>query len=298
VKVSVPGKAVLLGEYAVTDGGRALVTAVSCRAWAEAVEATRAEPDSPVVRAVRRVVLDEPAAPGRDLGIFIDTSSFRDAQGAKYGFGSSSAAAVCAAALLLEATDERVLRAAVLGHRAANEGRGSGIDVAACFAGGVSSIARQPGAIEAMPHRLPGYELAFFRLGPPVSTADFVKRCRRSSDWPRWARELREHTEEGLDAYAAREAPRFLSAVDRFVDALDGLGRSADVPIVTPEAHALRAAAKAAGGAAKPSGAGGGDIAIAWLPSEVNVEVLAAEAGIEALSARVDPAGLLRETPR
>jgi len=289
VKVSVPGKAVLLGEYAVTDGGRALVAAVSARAWGE--RTIRPESDSPVVREVRR------AAGGPDAPIFIDTSAFRDDHGSKYGFGSSSAAAVVAAALLVGDTDERALQVALTGHRAAHGG-GSGIDVAACYFGGVIAAARQPGEVDAMPSRLPGFELAVFRLGPPVSTADFVARCRESADWGRWVEVLRGLADEGMAAYRRGHSTAFRSAVERFVRALDGLGRSAGVPIITPAADAVARAARFAGGVAKPSGAGGGDIAVAWLPVDVDVRSVAREAEVEHLPVRVDPVGLRRETPR
>lgn len=288
MKVSAPGKVVLLGEYAVTDDGPALVAATSVRAWAEL--SPRAEPDSPVVRAVRKV------AGGPQTRIFIDTSSFRDANGDKLGFGSSSAAAVCASALFVGDTDERVLSVALEGHRAANHGRGSGIDVAACYFGGVLSATRQPGPVEAMPSRLPGFELAIFRLGPPVSTADFVGRCRASPDWERWAAALRDVAQEGLLAYRRGQADAFRSAVARFTRALGGLGRSARVPIVTPAAEALARVARAAGGVAKPSGAGGGDVAVAWLPVDVDPAQVATEAGIELLPVRIDPVGLRRES--
>lgn len=289
MKVSVPGKVVLLGEYAVTDGGQALVASVSVRAWGETT--ARSDSDSPVVREVRQ------AARSPSTSVYIDTSSFRDPSGAKYGFGSSSATAVCAAALLLEDTDERVLQAALTGHRAASGG-GSGIDVAACYFGGVIAAARQPGPVEAMPSRLAGFELSVFRLGPPVSTSDFVRRCRESADWRRWVEVLRGLADEGLDAYRRGRADPFRSAVERFVRALDGLGRSAGVPIITDEARSLSEAARAAGGVAKPSGAGGGDVAVAWLPSDVDADAVAARAGVDRLPVRIDPAGLRRETPR
>jgi phosphomevalonate kinase len=289
VKVSVPGKVVLLGEYAVTEGGPALVAATSVRAWGETTR--RSELDSPVVREVRR------AAGGPETPIFIDTSSFRDPSGAKYGFGSSSATAVCAAALFIGDTGEEVLQVALAGHREA-AGGGSGIDVAACYCGGVIAAGRQPGPVEAMPSRLPGFELAIFRLGPPVSTSDFVRRCRASADWRRWVEVLRGLADEGMNAYLRGRADPFRSAIERFARALDGLGRSAGVPIITDEARALGQAARSAGGVAKPSGAGGGDVAIAWLPTDVDAEAVAVAAGVERLPVRVDTAGLRRETPR
>lgn len=288
MKVSAPGKVVLLGEYAVTDGGPALVAAASVRAWGETT--TRPESESPVVREVRR------AAGGSHVPVFIDTSSFRSPSGDKYGFGSSSAAAVCAAALVLGRADEDALQAALIGHRAASGG-GSGIDVAACYFGGVLAAHRQPGPVEAMPSRLPGFELSIFRLGPPVSTSDFVRRCRASDDWPRWASVLRRLTDEGMAAYQQGRIDPFRSAVERFVRALDGLGRSAGVPIITPEAEALGLAARRSGGVAKPSGAGGGDVAVAWLPVDVDPDEVAGEAGVERLPVGIDRVGLKIEGP-
>jgi phosphomevalonate kinase len=96
VTVSAPGKLMLLGEYAVVDGGLAVVAAVNRRA----VGVTLTEPDprpSPVVQAV----LTRAARAGAVLppGVRIDTSAFHDAQGAKLGLGSSAAVAVITAAL-------------------------------------------------------------------------------------------------------------------------------------------------------------------------------------------------------
>src|SRR5262249_23741247 len=69
-------------------------------------------------------------------------------------------------------------------------------------------------------------------------------------------------TRHAQAAVEARSAAALVLAVEGQTDALETLGREAGAPIVTDEVAALRAAARAAGGAFAPSGAGGGDIAI------------------------------------
>jgi phosphomevalonate kinase len=81
------------------------------------------------------------------------------------------------------------------------------------------------------------------------------------------------------------------------------LGRAADAPIVTEALADAARLARAVGGAAKPSGAGGGDIAIAFVPSDEAAQELrlrAADRGLVPLNVdlfaegvRVDGAGTM-----
>ena len=52
MKASAPGKLVLLGDYGVLEGGRALVAAVNRRARGELSVSPANEPPSPLVQAV------------------------------------------------------------------------------------------------------------------------------------------------------------------------------------------------------------------------------------------------------
>ena len=144
MSVSAPGKLMLLGEYAVVDGGLAVVAAVNRRA----VGVVLAEPD-PAPSAVVQAVLTQAQAEGAVVppGVRIDTSAFHDAHGAKLGLGSSAAVAVITAALATGRGDDDVLDLAVHGHRAAAGGKGSGVDVAASFSGGVVATRAQPGPL-------------------------------------------------------------------------------------------------------------------------------------------------------
>ena len=78
---------------------------------------------------------------------------------------------------------------------------------------------------------------------------------------------------------------------------MEMLGEAAGVPIVTPVlAHAALLAAEV-GGSAKPSGAGGGDVGVAFLPDPEAAREFRARArdlGLGILDLFVDPTGISR----
>lgn len=291
MKVSVPGKALLLGEYAVLEGAPAMVAAVSARAVGRRVP--RRGRESPVVQAVRTAA--EALGTTHGGGLEIDTDGFRGPRRNKLGLGSSAASAVAAAALLRGRTDETVYRAALEGHRAAARGKGSGVDVCAAYRGGVLACAYQPGPVEALPSEIPGLHLAIFHLGPSAKTSSFIRACRAAPSWNRWVQELADLAGAGVAAYRSADAGLWLNRVRAFGRAMEGLGHDAGVPVVTEPCRRLMDGAEALGGAAKPAGAGGGDVAVAWLPDRSRVPELAEQVGLRALHLSVDPVGLRRE---
>jgi phosphomevalonate kinase len=74
-----------------------------------------------------------------------------------------------------------------------------------------------------------------------------------------------------------------------------GLGESAGVSIVTEELEAIARYAAEGGGAAKPSGAGGGDIAVMWAADPELPVKIAERAGVRLIDVAVDPVGLRRQ---
>ncbi len=75
------------------------------------------------------------------------------------------------------------------------------------------------------------------------------------------------------------------------------LGRAADVPIVTPALHRAESLAEELGGGAKPSGAGGGDVGVAFLPDRAAAATFSSRvraAGVNILDLNVDLEGALR----
>lgn len=259
--VRAPGKLVLVGEYAVLDGGGAIVAAVD-RGVQCVVTPEQTPGGSPGVtivtpgddRFVRAALEGAPPA----------TYTFSDWNpvalgGAKPGFGGSAAAAV-AAVIAAGLPARRAYEA-----HAAVQGGGSGVDVFASLLGGVR---RFPDGVE---------------VPSPMPVAIWAGESAQTG--PRVARYL---------AWPGRAG--FVAASRALVDAF-----GADPVAVTREAYALlRAMALDAGiaydtlahariaalaaryrGAAKPSGAGGGDVAVAFIPDPEArarfVEAVAAE---------------------
>lgn len=99
-RASAPGKLVIAGEYAVVDGGTALVMAVDARAVAQLTPpANHPSPTSPFLAALTAhfVTHHAEAAAALAANIMVDSSAFYQGD-QKLGFGSSAAVTVAAAA--------------------------------------------------------------------------------------------------------------------------------------------------------------------------------------------------------
>jgi phosphomevalonate kinase len=281
MRASAPGKALILGDYAVLAGGPAMIAAIDTRA----IGRFGAGAESVVVDAVL-------ARAGAKPSVAIDTTHFHDRSGNKLGLGSSSAVAVVTAALALGEGSERIFQAALDGHRDASGGIGSGVDVAASYYGGVIATRHQPWPIESLALALTGLHFAIVYTGESTKTGPMVQAVTRSEAWKTRQKTLIALTETGLAAWRARDVDGFLKAVADYGAEMAALGRETRTPIVTDRTAALMAAARAEGAAAKPSGAGGGDIAILYVKDPTLPERIASATGCTLIEARVDPLGL------
>lgn len=292
-RVSAPGKLVLLGEYAVLEGGPALVAAVNRRAVGAAVsaEGPRERPSAVVAAVLARA---ERAGLAVEASLEIDTTAFRDASARKLGLGSSAAVAVVAARIVTGSGDERTLGLAIDAHRDAAGGEGSGIDVAASFHGGVIVAHRQPSPVVPLASRVGDLRLFALFTNQSASTPELLARCRAASSYASWVRILRGLAEEGIRAWRSHDPLAFLSAVARHGRAMAGLGRDAGVPIVTPELDAIMRLAEESRVAAKPSGAGGGDVAVLFARDAEVAASIAERTGTQLLDLSIDPRGLSR----
>ena len=288
--VSAPGKMVLLGDYAVLAGARALVAAVDRRAVGERVSPGEGQTSEVVEAVLRRV--DSPALGPNEVRI--DTTGFMDPERGKLGVGSSAAVAVVTAALGTGRGDESTLAVAIEGHRDANDGQGSGIDVAASFYGGVIATKRQPAEVEPCPSRLRGLHLSVLYAGRPASTKSLVAQCTASPEWSRWVGVLEPLAEQGIDAWMKQDSGRFMDIVAKYGRAMGGLGRDAGVPVVTETIQAIMDAATSLGAAAKPSGAGGGDIVVLFSRDPEAGRAVADQTQTALLDLQIDPHGLNR----
>lgn len=287
VRTSAPGKLMLSGEYVVLEGAEALVTAVDRRLYA--VGSARRDDGSPQrgSGSPGRGTLPPEALLAReyaeavvgvtDMELTVDASALRRGD-RKLGLGSSSAASAAAAAAVVAwhggdpaARRPEILGWALAGHRAVAP-QGSGADVAAATLGGVVRFSREHAeravTIE-WPHTL---HVEVVWTGKPARTSDLVAQVKTlEADAPGRYREvmrrLRDASEELLGAIVGGEARRAIEAADEHGAAMGALGEAAGAPIVTETLARVAELARAHRGGAKPSGAGGGDVALAFFDS-------------------------------
>jgi len=275
LRVRAPGKAMLVGEYAVLDGAPAVVAAIDC--YAEA----RLDPSpdkrsqmTPFLLHADREAQIEIASRGRSAsGVpIVDTSAFsRD--GNKLGLGSSAAAVVAAVGALFAQAgldlSDAAIRDALHGaarraHDTAQGVAGSGADVLAATFGDLRTLhcATTRGLT------LPGdLVLRLVPTSRSASTAELVARYRTVGAAAHIARDRQAAAAQRfIDACLADDAGAALSAVAESQKAFVALSQALERELVTDEHRAIIAAASRAGGVAKPSGAGGGDLAVVFLP--------------------------------
>jgi len=307
---SAPGKLVLAGEYAVLEGAPAVVAAVQTRAFVR-LDPGVDEDLPPEVTATRALV---EAAHGKVEGkLVVDVASLRAGQH-KLGVGSSAAAAVAAAALIRaergELLDvggrERILRFALAGHRAVAPG-GSGIDVVASTYGGVQRVRRDGDRIDHTSFKFPeGLFASVIFTGHSARTSDLLARVQHLATVdPKLHRKSMDAIAEAARAFVrtfeSGEIPVLLDATRRHHEAMAELGRNADAPIVETSLATIAALAREHRGAAKPSGAGGGDVAIAFFATAIERTEFEEEAftrGFTIVDATLGGDGVRLETVR
>ena len=190
-------------------------------------------------------------------------------------------------------------------HRAAQGGRGSGADVAAAVLGGVLAYTRPEVGPPTMRALVPPTTVTpvVLSTGAPSATVGHVTAVERlaTRDPELHARRLREIAEAAdafIAAHEGSDAKALIDAVFRSHQALDALGRAADLPIVTPALAAAATTARELGGAAKPSGAGGGDVGIAFFSDPDSAGAFrgrAAKLNLPILSIKTGAPGLTRQ---
>lgn len=276
---SAPGKILVCGEYAVLDGAEALVMAVDRRAVARLAPGA-AHTESPFLAAAARHIArecgDDSDAARAARQIAVDTSALADG-GRKLGLGSSAAATVAAIARALAepaSTDldrERVHRLAHAAHAEAQAARGaagSGADIAASVHGGLIAVRRVDAGPLAV-RRLtppPAPQLVAVWTGEPADTVSRVAQVEAGRARAGWSDAIRAIADAAAAFIAAGERgdpAACVAAVDAGREALARLAGVTGAKLVSPRLDAIADLARRAGGAAKPTGAGGGDIALA-----------------------------------
>jgi len=267
VKACAPGKAFLAGEYAVLEGATAIVAAIAHHAVADTEGPASARPE---VRAVAEALA---ARRGRVVVPAIDATAF-ERDGRKLGLGGSAASAVAAAAAILAEVGVDLgepgartewLPAIVAAHRAAQGGTGSGGDVAASLWGGVVAFSAGPApeAVHVAPFALhPDVALVLADAGGGARTAPLA-RAALAAGLPA---PLRDAAPALAAALASGDPHAIRVAVDLHVRGMADLGAAVGQDLLPPEFRRLAALCAVRGAAAKPSGAGGGELAVAFAP--------------------------------
>jgi phosphomevalonate kinase len=111
-------------------------------------------------------------------------------------------------------------------------------------------------------------ELVVVWTGKPARTSDMLAKLRVFSEqdghgYRRRMHELGDCADQFVSALIARDPAGVIAGVDSYGAAMQALGEAAGIGIVEETCSQIRDIAVQCGGAAKPSGAGGGDVVIA-----------------------------------
>ena len=165
-------------------------------------------------------------------------------------------------------------------HHRLNEGYGSGADVYASVFGGIFRFSKQDTAIRHIrPWQNTDWIIQPVFAGKSQSTKSWVAHIQK------WAAQAPENAKEAFDkindatlnihqGLETQDGDRLLEGITKSTDAMRWLGNQVELPIVDPATQTIEDIAKAHGGGAKPSGAGGGDVSLALLPKSTHQEFL------------------------
>ncbi|MFT5685748.1 MAG: phosphomevalonate kinase [Myxococcota bacterium] len=261
-EVRAPGKLVIIGDYAVLDGAPAAVLAIDRGVRCEVLAGDGIVTPDGDTRFVAPALHGAPPALYR-----FSAWNPVDLPG-KPGFGGSAAA--CVAACI--AANRPAHDAFTIHHTV--QGSGSGVDVAASIHGGL--IRFTPGQ-PATP--LPLVHPSVIYTGTSAKTGPRVQVWRAWSDDAARARFVQQ-TAELVDLLSHDPIAATAQAAELLIAATAAAG----VDYLTVELQRIMALAAAHGGAAKPSGAGGGDCAVAFFPDRESQQAFETRCAAEGLS--------------
>ncbi|MBD1222919.1 phosphomevalonate kinase [Virgibacillus halodenitrificans] len=254
-------------------------------------------------------------------------SELDDVSGIKYGLGSSAAVVTSViSAILNKYNDEKAaalltFKLAAISH-VRTQGNGSGADVAASSYGGFLQYAsfqaewlkeqyeNTPTITELLEKDWPYLSIKPVKIpsnvyvcigwtGKPASTSrlvdDILKlKTANQSQFKQFLDDSETAVSNFLQGMTEGDLPLLLQGIKQNRKALATVGENAGVEIETPLLRTLCDIAENMGGAGKPSGAGGGDCGIAFMPSKKQAEEIVhawEAAGIKPLTIQPFPTG-------
>ena len=304
VVATAPGKLVLIGEYAVLEGAPAVVLAVSRRACVRLCDSHDSDwhVDAPALgisdaqgyfdAAGQLCWRNLDAAQTALLALIasvlecaasttaltpsqarLDTQAFfaGGTAGGKLGIGSSAALTVALTGAI-HAREHRVtpnLETLQNVHRRSQQGRGSGLDIAASLHGGTLIYRlHQQHPLIARATWPKDLRLCCVWSGKSARTGTFLGelaawRVSAPKAYATHMDALGAHAALAATALAEGDVMTLLQAMAEYATLLDRLGSASGIDIVCAEHRAIGALAAACGVVYKTSGAGGGDVGIA-----------------------------------
>jgi phosphomevalonate kinase len=207
------------------------------------------------------------------ISVRIDTRAFFDSKtGSKIGLGSSAAvtAALVRAISIAAGSGGDTWPLARQIHQEFQQGRGSGVDIAASVFGGLLAYRMDD---DAEPHKMSwpsGLHYRFLWSGKSADTVEKLQRLaeRRNRD----SAELADAADTLVPAWSSGDARETLAALNRYVIALARFSVNHDLGIFDAGHGALQGLAQSRDVVYKPCGAGGGDIGVAIAESVDVVE--------------------------
>ena len=334
IKVTAPGKLILIGEYVVLEGAPALVCAVDRYAEVTLQESSGdnylVDAPSINIKDIRFSLTENNLVSfssevdletqkkltffkntfeyawqycrnfnvtDTNFKITINTDAFYSQRlSIKLGFGSSAALTVAIVKALfrlinknIESKDVRnqLFRLSLAAHKKAQGNVGSGIDIAASSYGGVLHyrVGLNKKAEHLIPEKISPWEelptLTVF-TGSSESTRKMVfgvneMKKKKPEAYNELMRELKSTSIEGCETYKSKNLFGFINAIKTYHVQMNLLGKNSGMPIISPVHQQIARIVHQSGGAYKPSGAGSGDIGIAFAESNEQLQTIRKE---------------------
>lgn len=255
-EITAPGKLILAGEYAVLEGFAAIATAVNRRVI---LKTSNQQHSSALWNCVGK----------KKVGFFTIDSRDLYRKKSKLGLGSSAASAVCMAAYL---DLNNAYQVALAGHKNFSLNLGSGIDVAVSYYGGLIEFQLKQAVRQIVNMSTGEFEFFCVFSGKSQSTRFFLDsvlkfRSRNFKYYIDLLKNIGNLTStwkkfyvSGLDVVSLRNLVAENNAL------LMELGRKSGIDIINDKQMCLQKNISRFGGFSKPSGAGGGDISLCFVP--------------------------------
>ncbi len=282
ISVSVPGKVMLSGEYAVLHGAAATLLPVARHL--EARESSGADVDAytKIVRAAVDFPITELELYEKDHGelkLEIDSAQFfheSDGARSKLGLGLSAAEAVGVVALRFERAglrwDDNIEKVAAYAehiHRHVQGGIGSGADVAVCALRQPILFRRDESGVDINVAEYSSHSttLNLVWTGVPADTREMVTKFENwlkdgGAQAERRLTSLIESADNLARLWLDSPPDELIDAVDLFVSRMSDCAKAAKIQYWLPVHDELDVWARKHGGRAKPTGAGCGDMAL------------------------------------